>query len=326
MKKYEFIKQIENEEQVEIKYFGVVEDDVDLAALDEKVDRFLAKYPSCDLVRLVGSLRTILSTCDERELSVKTKNAIRSKSVKYRNGSLASFKKEDVKNINGITLNTKTKYNAERGLSFDFTDKVNIDSIKGNVLSSVEKDVSSTMYYIEALRNVEPVTLNKTDCTIIEMYKRFYDELPDFSAKDIDLKIQSMIYILSEYRFVIDGGYSFTFEKNFDMPYSQKLSNDIARLYPLGVVDNDSKVKLNKNALIIIDVVRSELYKCSNYSSEIQDVLPRVNRIIYTKKHKNTNNSNHYEIANYANTSLQEVKNTSILMKKIGSRIYDSME
>lgn len=319
MEKYAFKKEKSGSVQMEIRYFGTVENDYNTKLLDEKIVQFISESLNSDIVRTVSSIRTILKDCEEQLLVIEAKCEDYSIIVKYDNEKLFYFEKIKKQSVDSSII-SKVKYESECGMSFDFNDKENSDVINSKSMKAMKDEFESVLTYIEELKHAKAIEINKDASIIIEVYKNFYGELPDFSDKKTNLKIQTMAFILTEYGYSI-GDYNFLL--NELTPTSISLDHLIYTLYPLGKIDNNNDIKLSKDAINAIEIIRKELKNYIDDETKLEDILCLINKVLYINRYRLSSNASCVHISEYSNLTLEEVKDSKKILNKIKRKLYN---
>ena len=162
--------------------------------------------------------------------------------------------------------------------------------------------------------------ITKEATILIEIYKLFYHENPNFCDKDINIKIQSMMVILLQFGLPFSGGYGFHFLEDKRIPMSFNLRDDINNLYKMGKVTDNKLIELSKDTKRRVKIVSDILFKEGVNSSDIAKLVTRVSQIIYTREYCLPTGVNTEEIAHFLNLPIEEVENKLQLVKKIENK------
>ncbi len=213
-------------ESFEVRYEGIPKSkNIDEIEINRMIRDFIDNYKHTNMLENVTILRTILSDYIETGLELKYSKKDDSETVIYNhiyNTGLANwflFIKD--------SQSYKIKYDSILGL------KLNYFNEAGNIKKYTE-DLSEIMKYISDLSSAGPIVINDTDKELIEIYKLFYKESPDFSSKDINIRVQTMMIILAEFGIALDCDYAFNLWEKVKMPVSLTLEAMVKKLYPFG--------------------------------------------------------------------------------------------
>ena len=177
--------------------------------------------------------------------------------------------------------------------------------------------------HINSLTHVKPVYLNDDAKAIIETYKLFYGENPDFSKGDINIKIQTMLSILAQFGISL-GDYSFRI--NEIMPESLAFLQMVNSLFPLGEVTViEDPVQLKEGAKetikLIGETIREDVDR--DYDQHMK-ALMTISKTIYVGHYASDYNVD--KLLEYPNIDLtsSEVDKSVQLVKKIEWKLNDN--
>lgn len=155
---------------------------------------------------------------------------------------------------------------------------------------------------------------------LIEIYRLFYHENPNFCDNSINIKIQSMMVILLYFGLPFSSDYGFHFLEEKRIPMSFNLRNDINNLYKMGKATDNKLIELSKDTKMIVKVVSDILFIEGMNSSDIVELVTKVSQIIYTKEYCLQTGVNTQEIAHFLNLPVEEIENKLQLVKKIENK------
>lgn len=159
---------------------------------------------------------------------------------------------------------------------------------------------------------------------LIEIYRLFYHENPNFCDNNINIKIQSMMVILLYFGLSFSSNYGFHFLEGKRIPISFNLQDDINSLYQIGEVMDNNLVELSKYTKRIIKIVSDIIFKEGMNSSDIVELVTKVSQIIYTREYCLQTGVNTQEIAHFLNLPVEEpveeIENKLQLVKKIENK------
>lgn len=317
-------KEYEDGTVFEFRYEGIPFEIFDEEKVEELIEKFLnKKVLHRDMLKNVAYIRTILNSSKEKLLVVHYKDRDNEETVKYDNGVLFLYdgKKYDDESLNYMEV--KFQPNDELKVSFsDFEDKhiieyPNIRDIKNKFDEIVE--------HINSLKNVKPVYLNNDTKAIIEAYKLFYGENPDFSKEDINIKIQTMLSILAQFD-ISFGEYSFCINER--MPESLTLLQMTNRLFPLGEVTIiEDPVELKATAKETIRIVGETIRETIGNNQDMNEALITISKTIYAGRYNLVYIYDDIErLVEYPNINLtySEANSSTQLVKRIKKKLDDN--
>lgn len=164
--------------------------------------------------------------------------------------------------------------------------------------------------------------LDINDKELIEIYKLFYNENPDFSSKGINIKVQAMMSILAEFGISLDDDYGFIPWEKEKIPISLKLEQRINKLYPLGEISStENSVKLANEPKKIIKIVGECIREAIMNEENQNDALITISKVIHAEKYCLSSNSYIKELSKFTVRNTDEVESSIKLLKRIENRI-----
>ena len=301
---------------IEIKYKGVsLREDSNESEVRRMLRDFVDNHKHDDMLENVTILRTIFRDYMEESLDVYFCDKNGKEAVRY----------DNVCGVNGFGFIKEVKSDASCKY------KIKYDSVSGleikwfNEAGNIKKysdDLSDIMKYISNLSNVDPIVINDNDKALIEIYKLFYKENPDFSSKDINVKVQTMMSILAEFGITLDCDYSFSLMTKLKMPFSLKLEEMVQKMYPFGVVDEvQDNIKLAEEPKKIIRIVGDSIRDVISLEDDMNDALITISKVIYAGRYNLSSDSDISEIAEFTNQSVDDVEASVQLVKRIEHKI-----
>ena len=318
------IKGYEGGTVFEFRYEGIPFEVYDEEKSEELIGKFLNKKSlHRDMLRNVAYIRTILNSSKEKLLVIHYKDRDNEETVKYDNGILSFYegKKYDDESLNYMKV--KFQPNDELKISFsDFEDKQIIEYPN---IKDTKNQFDEMVDHINSLLNVKPVYLNNDTKAIIETYKLFYDENPDFSKEDINIKIQTMLSILAQFD-ISFGDYSFYINER--MPESLTLLQMVNRLFPLGEVTViEDPVKLKETAKETIRIVGETIRETIGNNQDVNEALITISKTIYAGRYNLVSVYDDIEkLVEYPNINLtySEANSSTQLVKRIKKTLDDN--
>ena len=284
----------------------------------EELNRILEKYfnyntKTDDIYQIISWIRTILKDFDEEYLILEIANETTEEKVIYVNKVLTKYIKKDKEHI---SLNYDI--NKDQNLS------ISLPSININHYSSYkqkEEEISKNLNQLYKLTNIIPVELTSFESALCLFYKNFYNEYPDFFDKDINIKMQSMMNILTTFGVIIDENIDFKLNSK-KFPVSIELSKIITRLKPLGKVEHiPSYVQLTKEVENYIKVIGKNIMDYVKKTDNEIETLKKISRIFYSGEYCVPTDAAINTIAHSYNYTKEEVTESFKLKKTINTEI-----
>lgn len=322
MKKMEF-REVRNFENGAVEFRGEyipLNNDINEDEINCMIRNYLESHKCNNMLENVTALRTILSDCREKLLVISYEDEKGKELVKYDYTKLFYFEK--TKKIDNDFENGKFtfKYDSDDGIDIDYYSDDNI--LEDSKVQDFTKEIKSIMEHVKMLSNAKSVTLYDEDKELIEIYKLFYKENPDFSSKDINVKVQTMMSILAEFGVTLDFDYAFCLWAKVKMPVSLKLEEMVQKMYPLGVVDEvEDNVKLAEEPKKIIEIVGDSVRDAIHDEEDINETLITISNVIHASRYNLSSDADISEIAEFTNRSVDDVEASVQLVKRIEHKI-----
>ena len=180
---------------------------------NQKIEKLISSFMDrChgEMLDDVRFLRTILRDYKETKLHILYKKKKKEEVINYNNLKITRYEKHENNDF-------KIKYTPKNRISYTFNNK-SINNIH-DIINQSQED-------IDELENATKIELSKEAKLLIEVYRLFFNENPEFTKKNINLKFQTMITILEGFNITInDYGVSYVNTKN--LPLSFKLLKSI---------------------------------------------------------------------------------------------------
>lgn len=290
---------------------------------NEKIQKLITKFMNIyhgNMLTNIRFFRTIFKDYDEKLLFINYQSNDIRESIKFKNSTIIEYfrSKKNMENMNED--NFEVKFSNGKNTSLKINDSINGSYKKFNYsnLSDKIQDVSKE---IDSLSFVEPVRLIYDDKLLVEVYKLFYNENPDFSDDDINIKVQAMAIILSFFNLPI-GDYGFSLNKE-KIPMSMSLYLQIYKLFPLGEVNEViDPIKINDYNKRKIFIIGEEIRNSLN-NNNLKETLISISRAIYGARWYFYQGQNILDIARNGNCNVSEVESCIKLVKTINTKIYD---
>ena len=308
-----------NEEKFAVRFEGIKSSsNIDKEKTNKLLDKFINSKSHTNMLRNVAFIRTILKEFEEKILVVEYSDKNSQEIVKYNNGNLFFFNYENKNNANN---NLMTAEFSNRKFNVSFSDYAEDSIVDYPNYGSINQQFSKLMEHIHLLKNVKSVNLDIDSKAVIEIYKLFYNENPDFSLSNINVRVQTMMSILAQFGITLESDYSFSLLGN-KMPNSLYLAQLINNLFPLGeITDIDEPIKLADEPKKIIKIVGECVREVINDEYDKDDALITISKVIHAARYSLSSNSNVKELRNFTNRTQDEVESSIRLVKRIEKKL-----
>lgn len=273
-----------------------------------------------DMPRNVSWIRTILKDLKEKNLIIEVnsiENQVRKEYlIGYKKNQLTYFEyTQSMEYAKNEKDKFKVRYDLNTGIKFQIPALDRIEEYE-----QVKDLIGNMIELLKKLENPMSVTLNHDSKLLCDIYKTFYQENPDFSDKDVRIKVQTMMSILEEFGITTKGALWFAYyPHNIRFPISLGLESLVDELAPLGEIKIiEESIQLSEKEKNIIQTVGHIL---SEHTPDIPGELMKISRILYARRNQLPWASTNQEMASYTKTSLNEVETTMRLVKRIKERL-----
>lgn len=304
----------------EFKYNGTPKNNnIDKNKVQELITRFMNKYHG-DMVTNVKFLRTILKDYDERLLVISYQNGEVKKTIKFVNSHISLFEKRD--KDSELAENFIVKFTPSDNINFMLTD-TNNKVIDYSNLKNISDRITEVLQEIYYLSHAKPIELDQDSKVIVEVYKLFYNKNPDFSNKNINIKIQTMLSILAEF-YISVGDYGFSLSGKRNIPMSMNLSNLVYELFPLGEIKEiDNPIQLREDAKKTISIVGEGIRNTIDSTDNQEEALITISKVIHAARYNLSSTASIEDVAKYTDCSSDEVESSMKLVKRINTKIHN---
>lgn len=307
-----------NGDSFEFRYEGTQKNDnIDKNNVQELITKFMNKYHG-NMVTDVKILRTILKDYNERLLVISYQNGEVKETIKFDNSHISLFEKSD--KDSEFTENFIVKFTPNDSISFMFTD-ANNKVIDYSNIKNISDRITKVLQEIYYLSHAKPIELDQDSKVIVEVYKLFYNENPDFSNKNINIKIQTMLSILAEF-YISVGDYGFSLSGKRNIPMSMNLSNLVYELFPLGEIKEiDNPIQLREDAKKTISIVGEGIRNAIDSTDNKEEALITISKVIHAARYNLSSTASVEDVAKYTDCSSDEVESSMKLVKRINTKI-----
>lgn len=276
---------------IEVRYKGIPSVNADLDKIDALLEDFISNHRHNYMIENVSIVRTILTDCEEKLLVIFYQDEKGSELVKYDNSNLFLYEKSQREENSEYYDRYKIKYEPTNGIKLHYNNhETDVADYLG--IELVSKEITEIMKQIYYLKNAKPIVLDTDDKALIEIYKLFYNENPDFSSKGINIKVQTMMSILAEFGIYLEDDYGFSLCGKVKMPVSLNLEQRVNKLYPLGKVSSfEDGVKLAEEPKKIIKIVGETIKETITNEQNQNEVLITISKVIHAGRYCISSNS-----------------------------------
>lgn len=309
-------------ESIEVKYDGICEDDyVDFDKIETLLDDFINNHRHNHMIENVTIVRTILKDCEEKQLVIFYQDEKGSELVKYDHLNLLLYEKSKREENSDCNDRYKIKYEPTGSIKLDYDNhKIHVTDYPG--IELITEEITEIIKQIYYLKNTKAVTLDINDKTLIEIYKLFYNENPDFSSKDINIKMQTMMFILAEFGILLDDDYGFSLCGAGKVPVSLNLEQRVHKLYPLGEISSiDDNINLADESKKIIKIVGECIGETISNAQNQNEALITISKVIHAGRYFLPSNSDIKKLSEFTECNTDEVELSMKLVKRIEGRM-----
>lgn len=307
----------------EIKYIGIPKKNkINEIEVRNLITKFMNQIDHYNTAKNVAFIRTILKDYDEQFLSLTYKEKSKEEHAEFAFSTLYSYEKTGI--YDDSSKNYKIKYK--------LSDGINTNTIEYSDVSGIDKEMSWFFNKLVVLNGIKPITPSQNMKIIIEIYKLFYNENPNFSEKNINRRIQAMMSILAEFGICINNTYSLDpcddysniglyYDKE---PTSLRLWQDVEDMFPVGEIKSiEDPVHLNDYYKNIIETAGEEIRNFMNNKTNIDEALTNMSKLIYMANYRlsSLNDETIEKVINNIEIEEQDAKEYTKIIKKIDSRI-----
>lgn len=306
---------------IEVRYNGIPSVNADLDKIDALLEDFISNHRHNYMIENVSIVRTILTNCEEKLLVIFYQDEKGSELVKYDNSNLFLYEKSQREENSEYYDRYKIKYEPTNGIKLHYNNhETDVADYLG--IELVSKEITEIMKQIYYLKNAKPIVLDTDDKALIEIYKLFYNENPDFSSKGINIKVQTMMSILAEFGISLEDDYGFSLCGKVKMPVLLNLEQRVNKLYPLGKVSSfEDGVKLAEEPKKIIKIVGETIKETITNEQNQNEVLITISKVIHAGRYCISSNSDVKKLSEFIESSTDKVESSIKLVKRIETRI-----
>lgn len=300
------------------KFIGLPQNDsIDYDKLNNTINNcFNNSIETNDIKEKISWIRTIFKDFEEiyLEINLHYQTTCKEKII-YKNKNLNNYQKSIDDQIN-INYNLETNPNL-------FLDIANVKLNNYHSYKIKSEITNSIMEHLYSLVEINKIELTTDEKALCIFYKAFYGEYPNFSNKDINIKMQVMMSILTNFGICLDDSYSFMLNSK-KFPISIALSKTVHKLKPFGKIENlDNMVRLDEILEQDIKTIGKIIKKhLSNTTNELE-CLKKLSTIFYTGHNCLPTNAAIVTISEHCKISIPEVESSLKLVKKIKKNILD---
>lgn len=279
------------------------------------LDAFLYQSDHQDMVNSVSGLRTIFKDYDEESLMVTIFREGGSEVVVYENGELFSYSKT----VPLIYGRCEFTYDSS-GLKCSYNDDNNNFEAFDTTNELFKYEIDTVMRDVSFLSNVKQKELSYEDKKLIEIYRRFYEEEPDFASYDINEKVQSMLCILSCFP---STKLNYTIDWPKESKYPESLSSrwNLNNLLPIGKIDNlEIENVLPNSTQRVIETIGNEVRGALGKKYDTRDLI-NLSKIMYLYMNYNNKNNVSDRMEHVLDCDLSQISLGACLVASLNNKI-----
>lgn len=323
LNKVEFNKftQDRDGEKFEFRYEGIANDNINQEEIQIIIDKFMNQINHENMKTNIKFLRTILKDCEEKLLVLNYQDDKNEIHIKFVNCHLFSYEKIEKQNDNNESI--IIKYNPSKDIKITVSAADNKITEYSNARNFGDK-MTKFLTEINDLSKAKSIELNDNSKILIEIYKCFYNEIPDFSDKLINIKMQTMVSILIEFGISINDDYYFSLYGKKNMPMSLVLYDHIYNLFPFGKIEGvDYTMKLRddvkKRIITIGNTIRAAIKDIDNKA----EALITISKAVYAARYDLSYVKSIGDISKYTDCSNNDLEFSMKLVKNINTKIHN---
>ena len=314
------------ENSIKVQYNGIPKNDnVNVDKIETLLEDFINNHKHNNMMETITIIRTILKDYEEKLLVVFYQDEKGSELVKYDNSNLFLYEKNKKEVNSNYYDKYNIKYEPTSGIKLDYNNReTDIDYLGIELISKEIIEIMKQIYY---LKNTKAVVLDKDDKVLIEIYKLFYNENPDFSSKDINIKVQTMMSILENFGISLGDDYGFRLLAKVKIPISLNLKQRINKLYALGKVSSvEDSINLANESKKIIKIVGECIRETISNKQNQNEALITISKIIHAKRYCISSNSDINKLSEFTDRTTDEIESNIKLVKHIENRIDEQVK
>lgn len=297
------------DKMIEVRYGGTALSDFNQKRAEQLIEFLIDDEESIsNTLRDVTYIKTVMQNVTEGKIYIKYHDQEKEEVVKYENNMLDSYECRR----RGLKSNyTKIEYTKYCGLQVSFADFEDKSIFDEKPVGMLKYDFASMVDYINELKTAHSVWIDNDIRFIIQAYELFYEEKIDFSNEEIELRIQTMISILSQYG--ICKNY-YKFSESFDFPRCRIISEMISYMSQLGKITNlDQAEKIENYKIEEIQLI-GKTVRGKRTNEEVNSLLVILSKIFYQGKY-NGSLSEIDELVKYLNNDANGAEDYKMLQK-----------
>lgn len=262
----------------------------DLEVTENKLDKipltyiFAEKNFGTNINELIYYIRVVFRDYTEQTLKVKMEDTKCKKYVKFVNKEVEKYEYKE--KLNDVTVNFT--YGPE-GINLNIDNESSKKNIENEKINNILTECLNNVKELNNIKNINIYEFTKEEKILIEIYRLFFNESPDFSKKEDINKAQSMMWLLYKEGIYLPEEEGFTI-RHTGKVWSFNIESIIDRLIPYGKInDSFDDIKLKKEAYntiismgqIIRRYIENKEEKTLENISKISYIIDRCIPVIY---------------------------------------------
>lgn len=283
---------------------------------------FDSKSFGTDIEQVIRYIRIIFRDYTEKELNVELCSEYDYKSVTIVDNEIISYKMSKQLDIQLDKVSANFEYNKTNGVNFSLTNNdylIDVLNEKNNIIDKTVNEMNDLKYMLSNLN----MDLDRDEKLLIDIYKLFFGQYPDFTNKEDVDKAQSMMWLLNS------QGIAFS-EENFTTssigtPCSLSLEHMIDRIIPFGKIDGyeGDKPKIQEYAFNIIESMGKIVRKYSEDFEDINSLLEKISIGLYIMSRNTPDNICSNIVSKFADCSIEEATNIYEFLLRMNAAMED---
>lgn len=298
------------------KFIGIPQNNnINYDKLNNKISNcFNSSIETNDIKEKIVWIRTIFKDFKETYLEIDLRyQTTCTEKIIYKNQVINSYQKSIDDQIN-VNYNLETNPNLSLDIANVKLTNYNSYKIKSEIINSI-------MEHLYSLVEINKIELTQDEKALCLFYKAFYNEYPNFNSKDINIKMQAMMSILTNFGICLDDSYSFMLNSK-KFPFSISLSRTVNKLKPLGKIETlDNTVRLDELLEQDIKMIGQSIKKYTLETNNELESLKKLSTVFYTGNNCLPTNAAIVTISEYCKIPILEVESSLKLVKKIKRNI-----
>jgi len=273
------------DKQLYIEFAGIQKvDNIDEKKINTILNNiFENNYIEFSIDKIVYYIRTIFKDYNEKYIFIKINDIIKNENINVtiNNRKIENYEIEkDVEFKNIGVAKFKMSHKEDLDWSISNLNGINLLTYSCETKSSVLKLIFKNLRYIELINNnIFPKNLSRKEKALVEIYKLFFNDYPDFSNKQTRYNVYAMMSIINKYDIHLSDEYGFNINEEGYI-FSSNIQNVINNLLPYGqIVSYEEELNINNEDKEIIMIIGEMIKKLCNEELDKNKMLQDISII-----------------------------------------------